>query len=200
MAAIGGVRTQRAPRPVDAQLIAMQHDARSDSPDEHRPLALEELDETLRRRADRSKLRARLGLSVVVVGLAAALLALVLPGDPNAGPGARIGAVAPGLVGALIGGVVAVGARGRFARYDGLRRAGVMGRGRVRSLERAAGGWRVSFEFQDGRGLLHRATSESVSGAEAHRWAVGAVGLLLYDPRAPSDALWLDVRAPSSGS
>ena len=160
-------------------------------------LALERIDEILRQRADRSRSRARLGLVVVLVGLLAAGAAFVVPGIGDGGLAARLVGAAPGLVGMAIGGIVMAAARTRFARIDGLRRDGVLARGRVRSAERGplGVGRAIVFEYRDSGGHLHQAASDALSAEEAGRWPSGDSGLVLYDPSSVSDAIWLGIRS-----
>ena len=159
-------------------------------------LALERVDELLCTRADRARARARLGLLVILVGLLAAGLAFAVPGSVSGGPAARLVGAAPGLIGMAIGALVVAAAQSRFRRDDRLRRGGVLARGRVRSVERGplGVGQAVAVEYRDGRGRLHQAASDALSGDEAGRWTDGAAGLLLYDPNSPADAVWLGIR------
>ena len=160
-------------------------------------LALERIDEILRQRADRSRSRARLGLVVVLVGLLATGAAFVVPGIGDGGLAARLAGAAPGLVGMVIGGIVMAAARTRFARIDGLRRDGILARGRVRSVERGplGVGRAIVFEYRDSGGHLHQAASDALSAEEAGRWPSGDSGLVLYDPSSISDAIWLGIRS-----
>jgi hypothetical protein len=109
------------------------------------------------------------------------------------------GATIPALLGCLftaIGAWLFVGTV-RSAKLEWrLRRHGVPGHGTVvdvRDRRLKINGvqqWRLRFEYDDSQGLRH-AGSHDLAEHEALLWKTGDVGSVLYDPRKPSDAIWL---------
>jgi len=187
--------------------IAPEHPARpAASSARQRPgLALERVDELLRDRTDRSRTRLRLGALLAIVGLLATMTAVILPGAAADSRALRILSVGPGVVGILMGTLVALVALlawTRLSRDEALRTTGVMTRGWVRRVEGNPTSAKqvVHFEFRDRQATVRRAEGPSRATEAAERWAAGDVGLLLYDPRNPGQVLWLGVRSTSPSS
>jgi hypothetical protein len=113
-----------------------------------------------------------------------------------------------GLVGSVftvVGGIIFVGAL-RNARLESrLRQQGVRVQGTVTELRERnlrinnVQQWRLHYQYRSFEGSLHVRTVD-LPEDEAREWKVGDIGVVLYDPARPAEAVWLGrEQAPAAG-